>query len=58
MSTAEVQAAANLRVEPTLAQVLTHLRETLLSRLPFKEKYDRIKNYMLPVPWAVEHWRE
>ena len=34
---------------------LVHLRQTMLSDLPFKEKYDRIKNYMLPVPWAVEH---
>jgi hypothetical protein len=37
---------------------LVHLRETIFSRLPLYEKYDRIKNYMLPVPWAVEHWRE
>lgn len=37
---------------------LVHLRTTIFSRLPLYEKYDRIKNFMLPVPWAVEHWRE
>jgi hypothetical protein len=37
---------------------LAHLRDTIFSDLTLKEKYDHIKNYMLPVPWVVEHWRE
>ncbi|NLX53879.1 MAG: glycosyl transferase [Planctomycetaceae bacterium] len=38
---------------------LTHLRSTIFSHhLSLKQKYNRIKNYMLPVPWVVEHWRE